>query len=252
MKRSCIRLCFQMLKKRPRCILVLNAFQSSTTNIQAARECPRIVYMCGPLYRLSQSDIAARRAARGGRPGSQRIPTSHHRFKLMPTTLRAKVVLKQIAPIRRMLRRSEGCQEGVEDLVQPKIRDGILDDASTVGDGEFSADFPSRGKAKNSASLPMTASAFGAGVFRRFGRGSAVGGVPFDVPGHGHKAPLAAHLVEPPRDDGSPLIAGKSTRPIDRAVDTGDGAGSSAALKRVSIPCIPSSIILTTYASLKH
>ncbi len=42
---------------------------------------------------------------------------------------------------------------------------------------EFSAHFPSRGKAKNSSRLPMTASAFGSGVFGRFERGSAVGGV---------------------------------------------------------------------------
>src|SRR5450830_1685353 len=32
---------------------------------------------------------------------------------------------------------------------------------------EFSAHFPSRGKAKNSSRLPMTASAFGSGVFGR-------------------------------------------------------------------------------------
>jgi hypothetical protein len=43
--------------------------------------------------------------------------------------------------------------------------------------GEFSVYFPSRGKAKNSPSLPMTPSAFGAGIFGRFGRGTAVGGV---------------------------------------------------------------------------
>src|SRR5450830_1335764 len=42
---------------------------------------------------------------------------------------------------------------------------------------EFSAHFPSRGKAKNSSRLPMTASAFGSGVFGRFERGSAVSGV---------------------------------------------------------------------------
>jgi hypothetical protein len=44
-------------------------------------------------------------------------------------------------------------------------------------DGEFSTHFPSRGKAKNSLSLPMAASALGAGILGRFGRGSAVGGV---------------------------------------------------------------------------
>jgi hypothetical protein len=44
------------------------------------------------------------------------------------------------------------------------------------------AHFPSRGKAKNSPSLPMMASAFGARVLGHFGHGSAVGGVSLRSP----------------------------------------------------------------------
>src|SRR5208337_4028392 len=59
----------------------------------------------------------------------------------------------------------------------PKSAMGFWTTRIRWADGEFSADFPSHGKAKNSASRPMTASAFGAGVFRHFGPSSAVGGV---------------------------------------------------------------------------
>jgi hypothetical protein len=53
---------------------------------------------------------------------------------------------------------------------RPKIRDGILNAADTRwADVEFSAHFPSHGKAKNSASLEMPASASGSGVLGRFG-----------------------------------------------------------------------------------